>query len=334
LGVLLVNIYHDKDADVKVLRNEIVAVIGYGNQGRSQALNMRDSGVTVIVGNIKDSSFDKALEDGFETYSIREACAKATIIFLLLPDEVQPKVYATDIEESMTPGKTLVFAHGYNLHYGFLKPKNDIDVLLLAPRMVGKFVRELYEKGSGAPVFFCAHQNATGKAMKKVLALAKAIGAMRIGAMEVNVADETELDHFSEHWIAPMISRTLILSYEVLVEMGYPPEAVLIETYMSGELGEICSSLAKDGLVAQLPFHSRTSQFGQLLYAERVMPDSDKEIIRQIVKEIQDGSFAKEWQLEQMTGYPVFNRLMAKARSHPINEAEKAVKEKINIKID
>jgi ketol-acid reductoisomerase len=328
------NIYQDKDADLKVLKGETIAIIGYGNQGRSQALNMRDSGLKVIVGNISDASLERAKADGFESYSIKEASEKASIILLLLPDEVQPKVYEAEIKPAMKKGKALVFAHGYNLHYGFLKPQEDIDVLLLAPRMVGKFVRELYEKGTGAPVFFCVHQDASGKAMKRVLALAKGIGATRVGAMEVNVGDETELDHFSEHWIAPMISRVLILGYEVLTEMGYDKDAVLMETYMSGELGEVCSSLAKDGLVVQLPFHSRTSQFGQLLYADRVMPEDAKELIRELVMEIKLGTFAKEWQLEQILGYPVFNKLMEQAKAHPINKAEAELKERVKVVID
>ncbi len=197
--------------------------------------------------------------------------------------------------------------------------------------MVGKFVRELYKKGSGPPVFFYAHQDATGNAQQRVLGLCKAIGATRVGAMEITVAEETELDHFSEHFIAPIISRTLILSYEVLTQMGYTPEAVLMETYMSGELGEVMSSLAKDGLVAQLPFHSRTSQYGQLLYAETVMSDEYRDLIREIVEEIKTGKFAKDWQMEQLLGYTVFNKLLKRALDHPINEAERKLKEQIKL---
>lgn len=327
----MVKIYHDKDADLETLKDEVIAVVGYGNQGRSQALNMRDSGLTVIVGNIKDRSYDQAKEDGFEAYLIPEAVKKASIVFILLPDEVQQEVYKESIEPHLDKGDAIVFAHGYNLHYGFLWPKEDIDVLMVAPRMVGKFVRELYEKGSGAPVFFYAHQDATGKAQQRVLGLCKAIGATRVGAMEITVAEETELDHFSEHFIAPIISRTLILSYEVLTQMGYTPEAVLMETYMSGELGEVMSSLAKDGLVAQLPFHSRTSQYGQLLYAETVMSDEYRDLIREIVEEIKTGKFAKDWQVEQLLGYPVFNKLLKRALDHPINEAERKLKEQIKL---
>jgi ketol-acid reductoisomerase len=329
----MVNIYNDEDADLSVLKDEKIAVIGYGNQGRSQALNMRDSGLNVIIGNIRDPSFEQAEKDGFDTYNISEAAKKASIVFILLPDEVQPKVYSESIEPNLDEGDAVVFAHGYNLHYGFLVPKNYIDVLMVAPRMVGKFVRELYENGSGAPVFFYAHQDSTGKAQERVLALCKAIGGTRAGAMEITVAEETELDHFSEHFIAPVISRALILSYEVLTQMGYTPEAVLLETYMSGELGEVASSLAKDGLVTQLPFHSRTSQYGQLIYADRVMPDNYRDLIKELVKEIKTGEFAKDWQLEQILGYPVFNKLLKEAFDHPINEAERKLKERVDINL-
>ena len=327
----MVNIYHDDESDISVLEEEIIAVIGYGNQGHSQALNMRDSGLKVIIGNIRDSSFQQAVEDGFKTYDIDEAAKKASIVFILLPDEVQPEVYKNEIEPYLDTGDAIVFAHGYNLHYGFLVPKKDVDVLMVAPRMVGKFVRELYEKGSGAPVFFNAYQDSTGKAKQRVLALCKAIGATRVGAMEITVAEETELDHFSEHFIAPVISRALILSYEVLTELGYTPEAVLLETYMSGELGEVASSLAKDGLVNQLPFHSRTSQYGQLIYADRVMPDDYRRLIRELVEEIKTGVFAKDWQLEQLLGYPVFNKLLEEAFNHPINDAERKLKEQVKL---
>lgn len=206
-------------------------------------------------------------------------------------------------------------------------------MLLLAPRMVGRFVREFYEQGKGAPVFLYAHQDASGKAKKRVLALARAIGATRVGAMEITFAEETELDHFSEHFIAPVISRAFILSYEVLTEMGYTPEAIILELYASGELSEVAKAMAVDGLVRQLPLNSRTSQYGQLTYAERVMPDEEKMFIRQIVQEIQNGTFAREWQMEQQPGYPVFRKLLKKALEHPINEDERRLKEKISINL-
>ncbi|MGQ9679819.1 MAG: ketol-acid reductoisomerase [Candidatus Bathyarchaeia archaeon] len=329
----MVNVYHDEDADLSILKGETIAIIGYGNQGRAQALNLRDSGLKVIIGNIEDESFKQALKDGFEVYSISEAAERGMIIFMLLPDEVQQKIFEREVRPHLKPGKAIVFAHGYNIHYGFIQPPNYVDVILLAPRMVGKFVRELYNKGSGAPVFLSAYNDASGKAKEKALALAKAIGSTRVGAMEISFAEETELDHFSEHFIAPIISRALILSFEVLCEMGYTPEAVLLELYASGELSEVAKAMATDGLVAQLPFHSRTSQYGQLLYAERVMPDSEKEFIRQIVREIKNGTFAREWQMEQYLGFPVFRKLLEKAFAHPINQVEAKLKEKVTIDI-
>ena len=329
----MVKVYHDGDADLSVLNGETIAVIGYGNQGRAQALNMRESGLEVIVGNIRDRSFARAQEDGFPAYPIAEAAERGTILFILLPDEVQPKVFESEIRPGLRPRKALVFAHGYNIHYGFLEPPQDVDVLLLAPRMVGRFVRELYERGTGAPVFMYAHQDASGRARERVLALARAIGASRVGAMEITFAEETELDHFTEHFVAPVISRAFILSFEVLTEMGYTPEAVVLELYASGELSEVAKAMAIDGLVKQLPLHSRTSQYGQLTYAERVMPDGEKELIRRIVREIKNGTFAREWQMEQQVGYPVFRRLLKRAMEHPINEAERRLKEQVSIKL-
>jgi len=194
-------------------------------------------------------------------------------------------------------------------------------------------VRELYVKGHGAPAFIAVHQDASGRALERLLALAKAIGATRAGALEVSFAIETELDHFSEHYVAPLIARALLLSFEVLTEMGYPPEAVLLELYMSGELSEVAKAMALDGLYGQLPLHSRTSQYGQLLYAERVLPDGERQRIREIVKEIQTGVFAREWSLEQRLGYPVFRKLLERALKHPINEAERRLRKLVSIRL-
>ena len=329
----MVKVYRDEDADLSALEEKTIAVIGYGNQGRAQALNMRDSGLEVIIGNIRDESYQRAVEDGFPTYSIPEAAEKGSIVLLLLPDEVQPKVYERDIKPHLDEGDALVFAHGYNIHYGFIQPPENIDILLLAPRMIGRYVRELYVEGYGAPAFIAVHQDASGKALERLLALAKAIGATRAGALEVSFAIETELDHFSEHYVAPLIARALLLSFEILTEMGYPPEAVLLELYMSGELSEVAKAMALDGLYGQLPLHSRTSQYGQLLYAERVLPDGEKQLIREIVKEIQTGVFAREWSLEQRLGYPVFRKLWERAMRHPINEAERRLRELVSIRL-
>lgn len=329
----MVNAYYDEDADLSAVKDETIAIIGYGNQGRAQGLNMRDSGLNVVVGNIKDASWDMAAKDGFEVYSIGDAAELAGVILLLVPDEVQPEVFEEEVKNKLRPGKSLVFAHGYNIHYGFITPPKYVDVLLLAPRMMGVYVRELFVKGSGAPAFIFAHQNASGKAKEKTLALAKAIGATRAGAMEISFAEETELDHFTEHFIMPVIIRALQLSFEVLVEEKYTPEAVVLEHYASGELSEIFKEMAKVGIFKQMPLHSTTSQYGTLSYGKRVMPDETKKLIKEIIREIKTGVFAREWMMEQKTGYPVFKKLRQMVFTHPINEVERRLKEMVKISI-
>lgn len=329
----MVNVYYDKDADLSFLKDETVAVVGYGNQGRAQALNMRDSGLNVVVGSIKDASWDRAVGDGFNVYPISEAAELGTIILLLIPDEVQPMVYERDVKDHLKPGKALVFAHGYNIHYGFITPPENIDLLLLAPRMIGTYVRELFLKGSGAPAFIFVNQDASGRGKGRVLALAKAIGATRVGAMEISFAEETELDHFTEHFIAPVIMRCLQLSFEVLVEEGYTPEAIVLEQYASGELSEVFKEMAVMGLFKQMALHSTTSQYGTLIYGDRVMPDEVRKLIKQIVKEIKTGVFAREWMLEQKMGYPVFKKLKEMALKHPINDVERRLRDMIRISL-
>jgi len=328
----LVKVYYDSDADLSVLKDETVAVVGYGNQGRSQAQNMRDSGLKVIIGGRRDPDWDRAVEDGFEVCPVGEAAERGSIIFLLLPDEVQPGIYEQEIKSRLTPGKGLVFAHGYTVHYGFISPPEDVDLLLLAPRAMGIDVRERFRRGHGAPAFVYVGQDASGKAKDRLLALARAIGATRVGAMEISFAEETELDHLDEQWISPMIKRTMLLAYEVLVEeFGYTPEAVAMELYVSGERADILRECGRTGLYREFQFHSRTSQYGTLSRAPYVLPDSAKEIVRKIVDDIKTGAFAREWQLEQMAGFPVFGRLKELASKHPINETEERLKELVKI---
>ncbi|MBS7651689.1 MAG: ketol-acid reductoisomerase [Candidatus Bathyarchaeia archaeon] len=329
----MVKVYYDADADLKVISDKTIAVVGYGNQGRAQALNMRDSGLNVIVGSIRDESWDRAVEDGFKVYPISRASELAEIILFLLPDEVQPEVYNREVKENLSKGKALVFAHGYTIHYGFIKPPRDVDILLLAPRMIGTYVRELFQRGSGAPAFISVGQDASGEGLRRVLALAKAIGATRVGVMELSFAEEAELDHFSEHYTVPVIFRAIQLGFEALVEEGYTPEAVLLEMYASGELAEVFRAAAKMGLYKQMSLHSTTSQYGTLTYSSRVMPDSAKGMIKEVIREIKTGRFAREWQLEQQAGYPMFRRLKEEALRHPINEVEERLRRMIRIEL-
>jgi len=319
-------VYKDSDADLPFLAGKQVAIVGYGNQGRAQALNMRDSGLEVIVGSVADSSYKQAQADGFPAMSIAEAARRADVIFLLLPDEVQQQVYQQEIAPYLRPGQTLNFAHGYNIHFGFIQPPPDVNVIMVAPRMIGVGVRERFVAGGGAPAFVAVQQDADDQAWPITLAIAKAIGATRAGALHSSFAEETELDHFSEQAIWPAIFRILTLSYELLVDKGYQPEAVLMEMYGSGEASQVFAEFARVGLFQQMRFHSQTSQYGTLTRSPRVIPDDFKETLAQLLGEIQGGVFAREWEAERRAGYPRFQRLKAAALDHEINRAEERMR--------
>ncbi len=316
-------VYYDSDADINALEGQTVGIIGYGNQGRAQALNMRDSGVNVIIGSISDRSFERAQEDGFPTMPIAEAVNQADIIFLLVPDEVQRNVFENVINPHLRAGQTINFAHGYNIRFGLIHPPADVDVIMIAPRMIGIGVRERFEEGSGAPAFIAVEQDATGQAWAKALALAKAIGATRAGALGLTFAEETEMDLFMEQGVWPVITRVLVLAFEILTRQGFPTEAVIMELYGSGEAAQIFKEMAEVGLYQQMSFHSQTSQYGTLSRGPKMLPDGFRDKMQEALNAIRDGSFAIEWEAEQKAGYPEFRRLKEAGLAHPINEAEK-----------
>lgn len=321
----LTKFYHDEDADLSVLKNKIIAVIGYGNQGRAQALNMRDSGLNVIIGNIKDSYWELAEADGFEVYPIKEAAKRADIIFFLIPDELMPQVYEKEIRSELSKGKVLNFASGYNIAFGLIKPPKNIDVVMLAPRMIGKFVRELFVKGEGYPSFIAVENDASGKAKKIVLALAKAIGSTRAGVLEVTMAQEAYMDLFSEQGSGPAIGRILMAAFQIQVDAGLPPEAVLVELYMSGELGLVFQMFAETGTSGQMGLHSQTSQYGSLSRTLTLNIDPIVEHLKKVFEEIKNGSFAEEWKKEQEAGYPKFKQLKELPKLNPLAPYEKNV---------
>lgn len=324
--------YYDEDADLSLLGGKTVAVIGFGNQGSAQAMNLRDSGVKVIVGNMEDEYAVKAKREGFEVMPIREAAAKGDIIMMLIPDEAQPEVYENDIETSLRRGKTLVFASGYNIHFGLITPPQDVDVVLLAPKMIGSSVRSLYLMGSGAPALIAVQNNATGEALKTVLALAKGIGATRAGVIESSFEEETVTDLFSEHALA--YGQLIKLGFEVLTEAGYDPVVVQLELYGSGEILEIAKAMVRYGLVDQLSFHSTTSQYGQLSRASRVIGEDVKRKMKSILDDILSGVFVREWLEEKRNGYQNFRNLLEEAKKHPIVSVEKFVRERIKIGVE
>lgn len=318
----MARLYYDADADPQVLEGRTVAILGYGNQGRAQALNLRDSGVAVIVGNIRDAHFARAEVDGFRACSIAEATEAADVLFLLLPDEVQREVYHRELASRLRAGHTLNFAHGYNIRFGHIRPPADVDVVMVAPRMIGVGVRERFLEGTGAPAFVAVAQDATGRAWPTTLALARAIGGTRAGALETTFAEETELDLFSEQAVWPTIFRLLISSYEVLTARGYQPEAVLMELYASGEPARVFQKMAEVGLFRQMRLHSQTSQYGTLTRSTRMLPDDFAARLAEAVETIRGGDFAAEWERERAAGYPRFEQLRAEVLRHPLNEVE------------
>ncbi len=320
-------VYRDDQTSLAPLGERQIAVIGFGNQGSAQSLNMRDSGLNVIIGNRDDEYRPRAAAAGFEVVEIAEAAQRGDVVLLLIPDEVQREVYLEQIAPYLAPGNCLDLAHGYNLHYGFIEPAPEVDVVMVAPRMIGRGVRELFVQGRGASAYCAVHQDATGKAHDTMLAIAKAIGATRAGAIVTTVALETEIDHFLEQATWPGIFRVLVGSFEVLVEAGFPPEIVALELWGCKEASEILAAMADDGLYKQMLLHSQTSQYGTMTRAPMVIEPELKERFRQRLREIQTGVFAREWEMERLLGYPVFSKLRAECFAHPLNAAEEKMRE-------
>lgn len=326
----MVRVYYDQDADLQDLAGEKIAVLGYGIQGRAQALNFRDSGLQVVVGNREDSYRDQARADGFEVLSLTEAARRGDLILVLVPDEAQGQVYEESIRPGLAAGKALVFAHGFAIRYGIIQPPQSVDLLLLAPRLPGKFLRERYLEGSGVPVYVDVGHDATGRAKRRLLALAKSLGATRVGAMEVSFAQETELDHFSEHFLYPLIVNAIQVAYESLVEEGYEPEAVLMELHGSGELGEVLLEAGRVGLHKMIEtLASPACQFGIYSYAPRLFPDEMRRAVKEVIREIKDGSFARRLLVDQGQGHPKLKTLKDAARDRALTATEARLRELI-----
>ncbi len=307
----MAEIYHDDAADLGVLEDQTIALIGYGNQGRSQALNLRDSRMNVIVGNIQDHAGAAAKDDGFPVTDIAEACAQADIVMLLIPDEIMPEIFKTDVAPNLAPGNLVVFASGYNIAFNLIKPPAYVDVALVAPRMIGVGVRETFVSGGGFPSFVGVHHDATGSAKARMLAIAKGIGSTRAGCIEMSMHDEASLDLFTEQAFGPAFGRVLLTAIELLVEAGYPPEAVLLELYLSGEFAYSFEQMRKVGMMKQMDFHSRTSQYGTVTRSAQFMALAEpiREKMSAVLEDIRSGSFADEWSNQQPTAAALFEKI-------------------------
>ena len=314
--------FFDKDADIGALADLTITIIGYGNQGRSQALNLRDSGVKVIVGSRSDESAKKAEEDEFEVFSLEEATARATILFLLVPDEVMPSVYEHHIRPNLSAGDMLVFASGYNIHFKHIVSPNDVDVALIAPRMIGQGVRDNFVNGQSFPSLIAVHQDATGTALERTLGLCKGIGSTKMGVFMSSFEEETVVDLFTEQVGGLYAIRRF---YDALVGAGCSPEAVLLELYASGEGIATATAYRDVGLWAQLPLHSRTSQYGQEVTARMT---ADREAVEgkhleAIIENIRNGKFAAAWHAEQESGCPEFDKVRRDNLEHPMVQEER-----------
>ncbi len=318
----MARMYFDDDADLRHIEGRTVCIVGFGNQGRSQALNLRDSGITVIVGSRRDRSYEQAEADGFAVFPVTEAAARADIVFLLVPDEVMPEVFETEIAPGLRSGGMLVFASGYNIAFDLITPPPDVDVVLIAPRMIGSGVRETFLSGEGFPSLIAVHQAAGEAALDRTLALCKGIGSTRMGVIVSSFLEEATVDLFAEQVGYLYAVRRCC---EVLVEAGCSPEAAMLEFYASGEGVETAKAYRDIGLWDQITLHSRTSQYGQEVTARLSPEDEEAERtkLRSIISHIQDGSFAREWASEQQAGFPEFTRVRNLNMQHEMRAAER-----------
>lgn len=317
-------IYHDEDANLEAIRGETIAILGYGNQGSAQARNLRDSGLDVIVGNIQDAYAEAALADGFEVLPMAEASRRAGALFLLIPDEIMPEVYERDVAPQLTPGKLLNFAHGYNIAFNLIVPPPSIDVVMIAPRMIGAGVRDAYCAGEGFPSFIGVHQDATGRAKPRLLALARALGSTRAGCLEMTMHDEATLDLFTEQAFGPAFGRVMLTAIDTLVEAGYPPEAVLMELYLSGELAYSFLKIRELGMLKQHELHSHTSQYGTITRSARYadLEPALREKMRASLDDIRSGAFAKEWSSARADKLELLKQVRAMQASLPMTQWE------------
>jgi len=322
----MAKIYYDKDADLNVIKDSVIAIIGYGSQGHAQAQNLRDSGLNVVVAELKGTkNYELALEHGFKPLSAKEASKIANIVQILAQDNVQAKLYKEEIEENMTEGKTLVFSHGFNIHYGQIVPPPDIDVIMIAPKGPGHLVRREYLRGAGVPSLVAVYQDYTGKALAKALAYAKGIGATRAGVIETTFKEETETDLFGEQAVLCGGASELIKAgFETLVEAGYQPEIAYFECLH--ELKLIVDLIYEGGISYMRYSISDTAEYGDMTRGKRIINEKTREEMRKILKEIQTGEFAREWIMENMCGRPVYNALKKIESKHQIEEVGKKLR--------
>lgn len=318
--------YYDADADLGVLKGKKVAIVGFGSQGHAQALNLRDSGVEVVVAEVPGTpNYEAAVKYGFKPVSASKAATQAQVVQILTQDHVQAQLYEQDLKPKMGPGKTLLFSHGFNIHFGQIIPDPQVDVVMVAPKGPGHLVRSEYEKGAGVPALVAIHQDPSGKALVTALAYAKGIGATRAGVLPTTFREETETDLFGEQCVlCGGVSELVKAGYETLVEAGYAPEIAYFECMH--ELKLIVDLFYQGGLSFMRYSVSDTAEYGDYTRGKRIITEETREEMRQILWEVQSGEFAKEWILENQARRPVFNALKKQEAAHPMEEVGKKLR--------
>ncbi|MDD4876045.1 MAG: ketol-acid reductoisomerase [Dehalococcoidales bacterium] len=314
----MAKIYYDSDCDLTLLEKKIICIVGFGSQGHAHAQNLRDSGCQVIVAEAEGTpGWKNANEAGFNVLSAAEAAKKADVIVMLVPDELHKRVYYEAVEKGLVPGNTLMFAHGFNIHYGQIIPLAGIDVSMIAPKAPGHMLRQVFTEGKGTPAIVAVHQDASGKAKDLALAYAKGIGCSRAGVIETTFAEETETDLFGEQAVlCGGITALIKAGFETLVDAGYQPEIAYFEVLH--ELKLIIDLIYQGGLKYMRHSVSYTAEYGDYTRGPRIIDDMVKDEMEQILAEIQDGTFAKEWILENQAGRPTYNALKRMDEEHPI----------------
>ena len=314
----MAKIYYDKDANLNLLKRKTIGIIGFGSQGHAHAQNLRDGGCQVVVAELPGTQAWKAAKKaGFEVTTATDVAKKADIVAMLAPDTVQPRIYRESIEKEMGRGKTLMFAHGFSVHFSQIVPPASIDVSMIAPKCPGHMLRRLYTEGSGPPALVAVYQDASGKAKETALAYAKGIGCARAGVLETTFAEEVETDLFGEQTVlCGGVSSLIKAGFETLIEAGYQPEIAYFE--VCHELKLIVDLIHQGGLGYMRYSVSDTAEYGDYTRGPRVIDDLVREEMRQILTEVQDGSFATEWILENQAGRPSFNAMKRMEAEHPI----------------
>ena len=316
----MVRIYREKDARQSVLKKKKIAILGYGSQGHAHANNLRESGRDVIVGELPGSdNAGKAKKAGFEVVDAATATGKADVVAMLLPDELQGDIYRNSVGPNLKKGAYLMFAHGFNIHYGQVVPRADVNVFMVAPKGPGHLVRAQYEKGEGVPALIAVHQDPAGNSRQVALAYASAIGSARAGVIETSFREETETDLFGEQAVlCGGVTALILAGYETLVEAGYAPEMAYFECLH--ELKLIVDLIYEGGISTMRYSVSNTAQYGDLTRGPRIINAGTKAEMKRMLEEVQNGSFAREWILENRANRPVFNALNRRGEEHPIEE--------------